>query len=328
MRAPSFNYPLWIGAAIIALFVAVAIFGPSMAPFSPIEVITEVFRVGGQAYVPSVRPVPPLTAPEFVLGTDIAGRDLFSRMLWAVRPTLILCSIIAAIRIILGLVLGLAAGWFGGVAGRVINVLIDVALATPILLLALAVISFISKPDLTTFIIGLTLTGWAGTAVYVRNSTLLIRGAPYIEGARAVGVPPWGILSRYILPQMWPALPALISFELASTLIVVAELGFLGLFIGEAFVIMGRSGDINETPIGLTANWPELAQMMSDFWSKMILTPWEVAIVGSTIFLLVFGFNLLGEGLRRRMDITRFRGPSRRRARALAGLETESGSNE
>ena len=321
MRAPSYNYPLWIGAAIIALFVVVAIIGPSVAPYSPIEVITEVFLAGGQAYVPSVRPVPPLTAPEFVLGTDIAGRDLFSRMLWAVRPTLILCGIIAAIRIALGLALGLAAGWSSGVAGRFINVLIDVALATPILLFALAVISFISKPDLMTFIIGLTLTGWAGTAVYVRNSTLLIRGAPYIEGARAVGVPPFGILTRYVLPQMWPALPALISFELASTLIVVAELGFLGMFIGEAFVIVSRSGELNAGPIGVTANWPELAQMMSDFWSKMIRTPWEVAIVGVTIFLLILGFNLLGEGLRRRMDITRFRGPSRRRTRAVARLE-------
>jgi len=323
MRAPSSNYPLWIGAAIIALFVAVAVVGPSLSPYHPIEVITKVFRVGGQAYIPSVRPVPPLTAPEFVLGTDIAGRDLYSRLLWAVRPTLILCGIIAAIRIVLGLALGLAAGWFGGVFGRVIGVLIDVALATPILLFALAVISFISKPELTTFIIGLTLTGWAGTAVFVRNSTLLIRGAPYIEGARAVGVPPLGILSRYVLPQMWPALPALISFELASTLIVVAELGFLGMFIGEAFVIMSRSGDINETPIGLTSNYPELAQMMSDFWSKMIRTPWEVAIVGMTIFLLVLGFNLLGEGLRRRMDVTRFRGPSRRRARAAAAAGDE-----
>jgi ABC-type dipeptide/oligopeptide/nickel transport system permease subunit len=308
MRAPSFNYPLWIGAAIIALFVIVAIIGPSVSPYSPIEVITEVFRVGGQAYVPSVRPVPPLTAPEFLLGTDIVGRDLFSRLLWGVRPTLILCGIIAALRIIIGLAMGLAGGWFGGATGRIIGILIDVALATPILLLALAVISFISKPELTTFIIGLTLTGWAGTAVFVRNNTLLIRGAPYIEGARAVGVPPLGILSRYVLPQMWPALPALISFELASTLIVVAELGFLGMFIGEVFVIGSRSGELNAGPIGVTANYPELAQMMSDFWSKMIRTPWEVAIVGFTIFLLVLGFNLLGEGLRRRMDITRFRG--------------------
>jgi len=316
MRAPTFNYPLWIGAAIIALFVAVAIVGPSVSPYSPVEVITEVFRAGGQAYIPSVRPVPPLTTPEFVLGTDIAGRDLFSRLLWAVRPTLILCGVIAAIRIVLGLTLGLAAGWFGGATGRVIGVLIDVALATPILLFALAVISFISEPELRTFIIGLTLTGWAGTAVYVRNSTQLIRGAPYIEGARAVGVPPWGILSRYVLPQMWPALPALISFELASTLIVVTELGFLGMFIGEVFVIMSQSGDFNAGPIGVTANYPELAQMMSDFWIKMIRAPWEIAIVGLTIFLLIFAFNLLGEGLRRRMDITRFRGPGRRRARA------------
>jgi ABC-type dipeptide/oligopeptide/nickel transport system permease subunit len=307
-RASTLNYPLWIGVILCGVFFLVAVVGPRLAPYDPVEVITEVFRVGDQAYIPTVQPVPPLTLDRLILGTDIAGRDLYSRLLWAIRPTLILCAIIAAIRIVVGLVLGLTAGWAGGATTRLIEILIDVSLAVPILLLALAVISFLGNQDehdLWTFIVGLTVTGWAGTALFVKNSTMAIKQAPYIEGARAVGVPPLGILRRYVLPQLWPALPALISFELAATLIVVAELGFLGLFIGEAFVIVGRSGNINEAPIGVTANYPELAQMMSNFWSKMIRTPWEVAFVGIVIFLLIFAFNMLGEGLRRQMDVTR-----------------------
>jgi ABC-type dipeptide/oligopeptide/nickel transport system permease subunit len=206
--------------------------------------------------------------------------------------------------------LGLVAGWFRGTLTRLIEVLIGVSLAVPILLFALAVLSFIGEHEeheLPAFILALVTTGWASTAVFVKNSTLVIKHEPYIVGARAVGASPARILSRHVMPQLWPALPALISFELAATLLVVAELGFLGMFIGETFVIMGLNPTMTATPIGITANYPELAQMMSNFWSKMIRTPWEVAFVGSAIFLNIFAFNMLGEGLRRHMDVTRSR---------------------
>jgi ABC-type dipeptide/oligopeptide/nickel transport system permease subunit len=321
----SHNYPLWLGAGLLGFFLLVALIGPSLAPFDPVETLSDVFRVGDRAYIPSVQPVPPFTLDEIVLGTDMAGRDLLSRLLWAVRPTLILCFTIAALRIALGLALGLAAGWFGGATRRFIEVLIDVSLAVPILLFALAVISFIGNEEheLWTFVLALTATGWAGTAVFVKNSTTLIRHEPFIEGARAAGASSGRILSRHVLPQLWPALPALISFEMAATLLVVGELGFLGQFIGEAFLMMGRSGDINERPIGITAYYPELAQMMSDFWRKMVRTPWEVVFVGLAIFGLILAFNLIGEGLRRQMDVTRAR-PFLWRRRAMAdALEAE-----
>lgn len=318
------NYPLWIGVTLTAIFLLIALIGPRLAPYDPVAVITDVFRVGDRAYIPTVQPVPPLETPQFVLGTDIAGRDLYSRLLWAFRPTLILCFIIAALRILIGVLLGLAAGWFGGAVTRLIEIAIDVSLAVPILLFALAVIIFLGGDThdygLWMFIVALVATGWANTAVFVKNSTLVIKREPFIDGARAVGASPGRILGNHVMPQLWPALPSLISFELAATLLVVAELGFLGLFIGEAFVIMGASGNINEAPIGLTANYPELAQMMANFWSKMLRTPWEVAFVGIAIFLLIFAFNMLGEGLRRHMDITRTRRGSwmRRRPADLA----------
>ena len=305
-KMSSRNYPLYIGATLTGLFVFVAIFGRRFATQDPMQVFNEVIFIGEKMYIPTRLPVPPFALNQFLLGTDNAGRDVFSRMLFAIRPTLLLCAIIATLRIVFGVVLGVAAGWFGGLTERIIDVLADVSLAVPILLFALAVLAFLGERTLTNFVIALVLTGWANTAVFVKNSTLLSKQAPYIEGAKSVGVKPLGILRRYIMPQLWPTLPSLIAFELAATLLVIAELGFLGMFIGDAFVRM--SEDPN-TPavvaVGLTAGFPELAQMLSDFWSKMLLTPWEVAIVGGIIFLQIFAFNMLGEGLRRQMDVTR-----------------------
>lgn len=313
-KISSRNYPLWIGAVLTGFFVFIAIIGPRLAPIDPMEVFSDVIMVGDKVYIPTRLPVPPLTLDQFLLGTDNAGRDLYSRLLWAIRPTLLLCFIIASLRILLGVVLGLVAGWFGGLATRVIETLTEISLAVPILLFALAVIAFIGNRELPTFMLALVATGWANTAVFVKNSTLLIKQSPYIEGAKAVGVRPYGILRGYVLPQLWPALPALIAFELAATLLVIAELGFLGMFIGEAFVRM--SEDPNSSgliAVGLTAGFPELAQMLSDFWNKMLLNPWEVAFIGITIFLNIFAFNMFGEGLRRQMDVTRPRRRWRRR---------------
>jgi ABC-type dipeptide/oligopeptide/nickel transport system permease subunit len=270
------------------------------------RVFNEFVVVDGEPRYPSRNPVPPLAAPEFPLGTDNSGRDLLTRLLYAVRPTLILCFVIASLRIIIGLALGLIAGWFGGALERVVDLLTGASLAIPILIFALAVVSFLGERTLGTFVVALVATGWANTAVFVKNSTLVTKQSPYIEGARAVGVRPLGILRRYIMPQLWPTLPSQIAFELSASLLVVAELGFLGMFIGEAFVRVAEDpNSAGSIPVGLTATFPELAQMLSDFWSKMIISPWEIAIVGFIIFLQIFAFNMLGEGLRRQMDVTR-----------------------
>lgn len=288
------------------------------------KVHSELIREGEKVYSPARMPVPPLALPYFPFGTDNAGRDLLSRLLWAIRPTLLLCGMIAGLRLLLGVFLGLAAGWYGGATSRLVEILIDFCLAVPILLFALAVISFLGNRELPTFILALVATGWASTAVFVKNSTQVIKQAPFIDGARAIGVPSLGILRRHIFPQLWPALPALISFELAATLLVIAELGFLGMFIGDAFIIMIEDPNSGGTiPAGMTAGFPELAQMISDFWSKMLRTPWEVAIVGLAIFFNIFAFNMLGEGLRQYMDITRPR-QSRRRRRAQTDAVDES----
>lgn len=312
------NFPLFFGLALTGIFVFLAIFGPALAPRDPAEV-NHVLRVEGEWLTAPFRP---FERPEFPLGTDEIGRDLLSRILHGIRPTLLLCAIIVAIRLVSGVALGLVAGWFRGWPERVIDTLVGVALAVPMLVFAIAVITYIGPfRGLLAFIVALSLTGWADTAAFVKNQTLAIVQAPFIEGARAIGMKPGLILRRYVLPQLWPVLPSLIAFELAAVMLLVAELGFLGIFFGAQFtfdVPMADTAGFFE--ITTSGDTPELGQLISDFWARIIKTPWMPFFVGSTIFLQIFAFNVLGEGLRRHMDITQPRRAWWRRVAERLGL--------
>ncbi|MCP5095920.1 MAG: ABC transporter permease [Chloroflexi bacterium] len=322
------NFPLMIGLGLTAVFLFIAAFGPSLAPLDPMIVFNDMMEIDGKTYIPVAIPIKPFELKQFVLGTDNVGRDLYSRLLNAFRPTLFLCLTIASVRLILGVLLGLLSGWYKGTVERIIDTLMSASLAVPILLFSLAALSFMGERTLINFIIALSLSGWANTAVFVKNRTQTVMQAPYIEGARAVGVKPGGILRRYVMPQLWPALPTLIAFELGAVLLLVAELGFLGMFIGDAFVQFVADPNTPGTiAVGLTASVPELGQMLSDFWSKMIKTPWEMGIVGTAVFLQIFAFNMLGEGMRRVMDVTRPRHSWVRRWRQnkqLASLQPDT----
>lgn len=305
---PERNYPLLIGGTLSLIFVLIAIFGPSMAPKDPMAVSGR-HIVDGQTYL---RPYRPLT-PGYPLGSDEVGRDILSRLLWAVRPTLLMAAVVVAVRLSIGLPLGLLAGWYRGWAERSIGLVVSVSLAIPSLIFSIAVIGFLGiYRGVWVFLLALCLTGWADVTSYVKDQTLSLLKAPYIESARAVGVRNLTILRRYILPQLWPILPAIIAFELSAVVLLIAELGFLGFYIGGGEVFARARGDTPAMWMVLTSGYPELGQLISDVWAKVIQVPWLLLFVSIIILLLVFAFNMLGEGLRRAMDITR---PSRFRLR-------------
>ncbi len=306
MSRPDRNYPLYIGAALSLLILVLVIFGPALAPRDPAKMETDFMVIGGETLVPSSRPVPPFRAAIFPLGTDDIGRDLLSRILWAFRPTMLLCLIIAAVRLAVGVPLGLVGAWYRGPVERLIELLISASLSVPLLVVAVAVVSFIgAHRGLIAFVVGLSLVGWADTAALVRSRALAVAQEPFIESARAVGVRARDILRRHILPQLWPILPALIAFELAAVTLLVAELGFLGIYIGGGFIYLVQRGDVLDDYRMMTERYPELGQMLSAVWARIIKAPWQPAIVGGIVMLMVLAFNLLGEGLRRQMDITR-----------------------
>lgn len=304
MRLGERNVPLLIGGSLSLLFLLLTFIGPIIAPHDPMEV-TNRLVIDGQAHY---RPFPPFEYEQFPLGSDDTGRDLLSRILWGIRPTILLCSVVVLVRMLIGIPLGLIAGWFRGMAERLIDMLVSASVAVPSLVFSMALISFIGiTRGLSVFIIALCLTGWADIAVLVKNRTLATANEPYIDSARSIGVSSGGILRHHVLPQLWPILPSLIAFELSAVLLLVAELGFLGLFIGGGFVYYTPRGDTPADYRKLTSGYPELGQLLSDIWAKIILTPWQIFFVSIVVLLAIFAFNMLGEGLRRRMDVTRSR---------------------
>ena len=287
------NPPLTIGLILLAIVALIAIVGPRLAPADPLATHAGV-RVGGEwVYAP----YPPFTVPGFPLGSDAQGRDLLSRLLHGVRPTMILLTLAALIRLALGAVIGMAAGWSKGRAGRLLEGLIAAALIVPTVIVALAVITAVGiQKGLPAFLLGLCATGWADTARVVSEQTRGLRGKPFVEAARAMGGTGGENVVRHILRHVAPTLAMLLAFEAGSTLMAIAVLGFLGYYLGGAFYI--EVSDFSQRAI---SGLPELGQMLSASWQ--IFKPFATVVTGTVIFAAILGFNLVGEGLRRRLSI-------------------------
>ncbi len=326
MHRRPINYPLWLGGIISALIMALAIWGPRLAPHDPMAEVPQFFYEGRLYAPPPIgRPLPPFTHPDYPLGHDDINRDVLSRLMWAVRPTLILCAIVVSVRIALGVLLGLLAGWFGGMAARAVDALTSLSAAVPLLALVVALILGLSlSGGLLSFVVALSIVGWIDAAAIIRNRAITLQGAPYIESARAIGIAPGGILWRHVLPQLWPILPVLMIFELSAVLLLVAELGYLGYFVGGGYVYETRISDFGPPLRLIRSGYPELGQMLSGFFRQLYHTPWVSISAGALVFVSLTGFTLLGEGLRRAMDVTRPRRASRwRRLR-----ESSAGAGE
>lgn len=287
------NWPLRVGGLIVALVVAIALLGPLLAPNDPLA-RTSVLQLGDQWVGP---PYPALT-PGFPLGSDSAGRDLFSRLLWGVRPTLLLVTSIAFVRLLIGISVGLVAGWSTRWVGHVADQVTRAALLAPVLIVALATIAFVGvQRGLLAFMVALCLTGWADSARFVESQTRTVRGQPYIEAAQALGAGNGHVLVYHILRQILPLAGMLFAQEVSSTLMTTAALGFLGYYIGGGVWII--VGDFTATS---AAGMPELGQMLATALEQL-LRPWAMVVVGGCVVVIVLGFNLLGEGLRRQLQL-------------------------
>ncbi len=295
------NWPLRLGWLLVGCVLVVAVVGPWLAPHDPLERFPAV-RIDGVWTGP---PFPAFT-PGFLLGTDAAGRDLLSRLLWGVRPTLIMVGLIAVMRLAVALVAGTAAGWTRGWSVVLLDALITGALLVPVLVVALAVIAFVGiQRGLLAFILGLTVTGWAESARYVETQTRAMHDLPFMEAARAAGAGEGMLIVNHVLRHILPQMGMLMAAEMSATLMVTAALGFLGYFIGGGvWVTVADFAARNEA-----AN-PELGQLLATSLDQ-ILRPWPMVVVGGTIVFIILGFNLLGDGLRRQMDVNQGRRATR-----------------
>ncbi len=286
------NWPLLVGSILVALVLFVAVAGPWLAPQDPMA-RTSVLNIDGEW----VGPPFPAFSNGFVLGSDRNGRDIFSRLLWAVRPTLAMVMIIAGVRLCLGLLIGLAAGYGTGLGQRAASAATRLALAVPVLVVALATIAFVGiQRGLIAFVLGLSLTGWAETARYVETQTRVLRTQPFMEAARSMGAPPAHLVVYHILRHLLPLAAMLLSIEISSTLMTTAALGFLGYYIGG-----GAWLAVEDFVARNTAGIPELGQMLATA-IEQVFNPWPMVVVGGVVVLIIFGFSLLAEGLRLRLE--------------------------
>ena len=292
-----FNWPLLVGILSLGIFIFLAIAGPSLAPHDPLEE-NLIIKVNDEWHIP---PFDPFTEG-FFLGSDMFGRDIFSRILWAARPTLVMVVIVAFVRLVIGTIIGLLAGWTSGRVARTLDTIIEAAIAIPVLLVALCAIAVIGvEYGIWAFIIGLSINGWVETAQQVREQTRIVKGQAYIESAQSQGANNFQILTQHVLKQIAPMTVMLFAFEMSSTLMTTAGLGFLGYYIGGDVWV-----DVEDFVARRISGMPELGQMLATSWTNLT-QPWGMVAVGTTMFLAVLGLNLLGEGLRQRFNLMQVR---------------------
>jgi len=285
LQATVGNPPLVLGAIIGAILLAIVVLGPHWAPHDPFNTITTL-TIDGQFMTP---PFPP--SARFPLGTDQQGRDILSLILVGARRTLSLALLGVLARLVIALLLGCISGWFAGsLLDRLILSLAETLAAFPALLLAMIVIYALGiQQGLWVFVVALCVIGWGEATQYVRGQVMAIREKAYVEGAFAVGAGDGQILLRHVLPNLLPALMVLACLEMSGVLMILGELGFIGVFIGGGF----RSGHAFYFDV------PEWGVMLSNTWRRFRTYPWATLYPALAFTIAIVGFNLFGEGLRR-----------------------------
>jgi peptide/nickel transport system permease protein len=263
------RYPLGaVGGLICLLFVLIAIFAPLITSFDPT----------------STNPRSSLARPgdAHLLGADFMGRDLWSRIIYGSRISLIVGIGSTILACLLGVVVGLTSGYFGGWFDLIVQRLIDIMQSLPLLVMALVMAASLG-PSMTNTIIAIAIPSIPSVARVIRSNTLQLREMPYVEAARAVGMTELEIAFRHVLPNTIAPLIVLGTAKLGSAILTEASLSFLGLGIPEPHPSWGR--------------------MLSESAAEYVRTaPWLVIFPGVAISLAVFGSNLLGDAVRDILD--------------------------
>jgi peptide/nickel transport system permease protein len=262
------------GLVIIALVVAGAVFAPWIAPYDPNEQMFDGLTIEGA-------PMPPGGA--YLMGTDLLGRDLFSRLLYGAQTSLIIGVVANGLALVIGTLVGITAGFFRGWIGGILMRFTDLMMAFPALLLAIC-LAAIFQPSLWIVALVIALVNWVQTArvIYTETSSLATRD--FIAAERTLGASTSRILFRHILPHLMPTIIVWGTLGISTTVLLEATLSFLGIGV--------------QPP---TASWGNIIFENQTYFQS---APWLVFIPGAAIILLALAFNLVGDALRDVLDPT------------------------
>lgn len=256
-----------LGLVIIGFLVVLAIFAPSLAPYSPTKMSL------------SERLSPPSST--HIFGTDDVGRDILSRVIYGSRISLRICTLVVGLTIGIGTILGIISGYWGGWIDELIMRISDVFLAFPALILAMAIAAALG-PSLENVIIAMVVIWWPRYARVTRGQVLVLREIDYIVAAKAVGVHESRIIMRHILPNCVSPVLIQATLDLGEVLLTAATLSFIG--------------------FGAQPPTPEWGAMISLGRNYLRDNWWYATFPGLAILVTVIGFNLLGDAARDILD--------------------------
>ncbi len=274
---------LLIGALGITLIGTAALFAPVIAPYDPsaqnlANILAPPIWAGGNT--------------EHLLGTDVLGRDVASRLLFGARNSLFIAFSAMLLGSSLGLATGLLAGFFGGKVDSVLMRLGDVQLAFPFILLAIAILGVVANRGALLLVVVLGIPGWIIYARVVRSRVLAEKEKDYVAAATALGAGPWRRLFRYVFPSVWQVVPVIALLDVGFLIIMESTLSFLGLGLPPP-----------------AATW---GGILADGRRNMVVSAWLPILPGLAIMITVLSINLLGDGLASVFDTRHVRGGFRR----------------
>ncbi|MGC9356725.1 MAG: ABC transporter permease subunit [Anaerolineae bacterium] len=290
LRAIKRNPALIIGTLLVLALFGVAFFGDMLTDANPTE-LHGVMMVEGEIGAPPYEP-----SNTFPWGTDYLGRDMQALVLAGAKQTLALALFGMVSRVLLGTVLGILAGWWSASwFDRFIGGAVGIWAAFPLTIFATLVIEALGiQQGMWVFIVAISVVGWGEVAQFVRGQVVSLKPQLFIEAAGAMGARSYQILTRHILPNLLPALLVLAVLEMGGVLMLLAELGYLNVFLGGGFKVelIGEIIDhFSDVP-----EWGALLANVRQWWRSY---PWMAWYPGLAFFISILTLNLWGEGLRR-----------------------------
>jgi len=256
-----------LGLAIVIILILIALLAPLIAPYDPIARIKK-----DSSLSPS---------KAYFFGTDLLGRDIFSRVIYGSRISIEVGIVAVGISVVIGLFFGALSGYFGGVSDAVIMRIADIFFAFPYILGAIAIMTVLG-PGIVNIFIAIGILGWASFARIFRSSILSIKNKEYIEAARALGANNYRIITKHIFPNSMAPIIVFATMNVGVAIIVEAALSFLGL--------------------GVQPPTPSWGKMLAESLDYIDIAPWMMLFPGLAIVITVLGFVLLGDGLRDAFD--------------------------
>ena len=260
------------GLAVIAVIVVMALLAPVITPYAPDDQLFEGLTLEGA-------PLPP--GGSFVLGTDLLGRDLFSRLVYGARTSLVIGIVANGVAVLIGAAIGITAGFLRGFVGTVLMRFTDLMMAFPALLLAI-VLAAIFTPSLWIVALVIAMVNWVQVARVIYTETISLSERDFVEAERSLGASRLRILVQHIAPHLVSTMVVWATLGIATTVLLEATLSFLG--------------------IGVQPPTPSWGNIIFENQTYFTSAPWLVFIPGAAILMLALSFNVVGDALRDILD--------------------------